>query len=72
MCYEDKLKPLLLQKLKHIEELQICWVIGTMETIMSTTVLHGEVNSFTHARAHTHTHTVRWVLAMQLLCGALV
>ena len=30
MRYEDKLKPLLLQKLKHIAELQSRWVIGTM------------------------------------------
>ena len=39
MCYEDMLKPLLLQKLKHIAELQSRWVIGTMETMMSTTSL---------------------------------
>ena len=32
MCYEDKLKPLLLQKLEHIAELQRRWVIGAMET----------------------------------------
>ena len=31
MCYENKLKPLLLQKLEHIAELQRRWVIGTME-----------------------------------------
>ena len=39
MGYEDMLKPLLLQKLKHIAELQRRWVIGTMETMMPTTVL---------------------------------
>ena len=39
MCYEDMLKPLLLQKLEHIAELQSRWVIGTMESMMSTTSL---------------------------------
>ena len=32
MRYEDKLKPLVLQKLEHIAELQRRWVNGTMET----------------------------------------